>query len=73
MIVFIICCLRHGSRGIQQIQTWVVLKEVWEPLIYRMEMCNCWEIDLLVEHFAGRFSCCALVAHCHCAEIVKEM
>ena len=27
MIIFIICCLRHGSQGFQQIQIWVTLKK----------------------------------------------
>ena len=40
MIIFIICCLRHGSRGVQQIQIWVALKKfgnrcfmVWEETV----------------------------------------
>jgi len=27
-----VCCLSHGSRGIQQIHIWVALNKVWEPL-----------------------------------------
>ena len=32
MIIFIICCLRHGLQGVQQIQIWVALKKVWKLL-----------------------------------------